>query len=822
MRMKSCIFASWPSRVALAAALCSVPALAAAENYQVPCNKGGDQLGFSIATNGDFNGDGVKDIAMGSPCMFVRGKMHAGRVIVIDGDFEGSGKPGRVLLRKQGSQEDQWFGASVSFIPDINGDGRDELAVGSPGYDVSNADRKEVPQAQALERGGRVDVYQRNHRRLRVFGSARLAGFGEKIAPLNDINGDGRPDFVVTASGDRNANGRSQPGRAWTVSGRNGELLAYRIGPKEGNSYGRSLAGAGDLDGDGLFDFLVGSDESNYPGVLKAGIVDAISSTAPLSTPLFQVVGAKQDRIGKAVDFAGLVNDDLVPDFIVGSDGSDDTGVKLAGLVTLFDLNGNRLWVRPEPHIQEGARFGDAVTRLGDIDGDGVIDFAASASKHDIVLSQTLLRDAGRVITMSGVDGEEIWTRDGNRRDEEFGFSLDGDLDFNLDEVPDVVVGVPGDDPFGRRGAGSVKVLSGVDGSELLSIAGRRGLETRLVVVSYDEDGDPRLRAFNRKGLRRDMNEPVLADSNPGEMSTTVLNDDPFNKEGDPHVPEPKKVQVAVTGGFGASDSTVEVYRLGKKTSLIDSFEAFPGENSGVECTGGEIDGEVNEELVCAQADSANGNVTARVFRRLDEDTSFFLISEFEVFKDTDQYNEFTPVDAEGANLAIGNVTGDKNNEIIAGTTRGAPLVKIFNRSGQLIRSFQAYDPVGHSGVDVALIDLDGSGDQWIVTAPREGPAQIKVWDGNGERVGWGPDNALISILARPAPWVGGARVSAADVDLDDRQEILVLVPGPDGEQQVLAYEPNNQFVRKFIPFNPLPLGVTGGAITATDRWVRN
>lgn len=821
MRMKSCRFASWSSRIALSAALCSVPALAAAENYQVPCNKGGDQLGFSIATNGDFNGDGVKDIAIGSPCMFIRGKMHAGRVIVVDGDFEGSGHPGRILFNKHGAQENQWFGASVSFLGDINLDGRDELAIGSPGYDVSIVEQKD-PEAKALDRAGRVDVYQRRHRRYRVFGTAILAGLGEKIAPLNDINDDGRPDFVATASGDRNANGRSQPGRAWTISGRNGDKLAYRIGPKEGNSYGRSLASAGDLDGDGLVDFLVGSDESNYPGVLKAGIVDAISSPEPLATPLFQVVGAKQDRIGKAIDFAGLVNDDLVPDMIVGSDGSDDTGVKLAGLVTLFDLNGNRIWVRSEPHVQEGARFGDAVTRLGDINGDGIIDFAASASKHDIILEKTLLRDAGRVITMSGVDGEQIWSRDGNRKDEEFGFSLDGDIDYNLDEVPDVVVGTPGDNPFGRRGAGSVQILSGVDGSVLLMIPGRRGLETRLIVASYDEDGDARLRAFNRHGKRRDMNLPVLEEMHPGELSTTILNDDPFNKEGDPHVPEPKKVQVAVAGGFGANKSTVEVYRLGKDSTLIDSFEAFPGSNAGVDCTGGEINGEVNEELVCAQADSAGGNVNARVFVRLDEDTPFFVDKEFQLFQDTDQLNEFTPIDAEGANLAIGNVTGDKNNEIIAGTTRGVPLVKIFNRDGQLIRSFLAYDPVANSGVDVALIDLNGSGDQWILTAPREGPALIKVFDGNGERVGWGPDNTLISILARPAPWVGGARVAAADIDLDDQQEILVLVPGPDGEQQVLAYEPTNAFVKKFIPFNPLPLGVTGGAIAATDRWVRN
>jgi hypothetical protein len=818
MRMNFHRSASWSSRFVLATAVsCSLATPAVAENFQIPCNKGGDQLGFSVSTNGDFNGDGVRDIAVGSPCFFVRGNKHAGRVVIIDG------RNGRRLFRKRGAQENQWFGAAVSFLPDLNGDGRDEIAIGSPGYDVSKLEQKDPLNAKALDRAGRVDVFQRGRRRFRIFGTASLAGLGEKIAPLNDINGDNRADFVVTATGDRNANGRSQPGRAWIVSGRNGTYLGHRIGPSQGNSYGRSLAAAGDLDGDGLHDFLVGSDESNYPGILRAGIVDAISSVDPQGTPLFQTVGAKQDRLGRTVDFAGDINDDGVPEVLVGSGGSDDTGVKLSGLVSLIDLKGRRIWSRASTKIQEGARFGDSIATVGDINGDGIADFAASSPGQDYVIDKKLVYDAGRVVMLSGLDGQELWANEGVRRDEEFGYALDGHIDFDLDEIPDLVVGTPGDDPFGRRGAGSLKILSGADGHVLHMLPGRRGLETRTVTATLDDKGGVRLRAFNRSGKRRDMNVAVLDKIRPGELSIAILNDDPFNKQGDPHVAEPRGVQVAVTGGYGSNRSTVEIYRLGKQSKLIDSFQAFDSGNFGVECGAGETNGEVNEELVCAQADRAAGDVKIRIFQRLDEETPFFLTQEFVAFSKTDLWNNVTPIDAEGANVVIGHVTGDKQAEIIVGTTRGLPVVRIFKRDGTLIRTFLAYNPVEHSGVDVTVADLDGSGDNWIVTAPREGSPLIKVFNGNGDRVGWGPTNEQIAILAKPLPYVGGARVAAADLDLDDKQEILVMVPGQDEQLQVFGYEPTNKPVAKWTPFFPLYGGrQPGGAVAGTDRWVRN
>jgi hypothetical protein len=829
MRMKLSRLSS--ACLASAALSCALPELAGADAFSPACNKGGDQLGFSIATNGDFNGDGVNDIAIGAPCLFVRNHPHAGRVVIVDGrNLQVGGNGRRLLFRQRGGADHQWFGSSVSFLPDLNGDGRDEIAIGSPGYDVTIIDQN-APSAKLKERAGRVDVYTWRKRRFRVFGQNGRAGFGEKIAPLNDINGDGWDDFVVSASGDRNANGVGEKGRIWLVSGRNGDLLGYRVGPTAGNNYGRSLVTAADIDGDGLTDFLTGTDTSNGPGgVMNAGVADLISPADLDGEPLFQVYGAHRDRIGKTIDFAGDVNDDDVPDAIIGSDGSDDTGVRLAGLVSLYGMDGTPLWIRSDSPPQEDARFGDAVATIGDINGDGVTDFAAASPKQDYLVGGRLVPDAGRVVTLSGTNGDQIWELEGERRNEEFGTALAGGIDFDLDEVNDLVIGTPGDDPFARRGAGSVKIVSGVDGHELFIIPGRRGLETRLFTLAPDEEGDPRLRSFTRTGRRTEMNQSVLPDINEGEFSATIINDRPFKYNGDPHLPRPKQVHVVTSGGYNSDSSVVETYRVSRVKKLIDSFEAFPGESVGVDCGSGEINGRVNEDLVCAQSNSEDGVVIGRAFERLDEEAPFFLSDEFQFFDSTDTYNGTLPINADGANVEIGNVLGDKAEEIIVAPNRGVPIVKVFTKEGVFITQFLAYDPVGFSGVDLALADLNGSGDKWIVTAPREGAALIKVFDGMGTRLNWGPDDELIDILVRPAPYDGGARVAAADVDKDDQQEILVYIPEEaeepfDQGHQVYAYEPTNKLVSDEHfnnPFNPLPGALTGGAIAATDRWTRN
>ena len=765
-------------------------------------------MGYAVATNGDFNGDGVNDIAIGSPCFYSRTFARAGRVTVLDG------KSGKVIFRKKGGRIGQWMGASVSFLPDLNGDGRDEIAFGSPGYDVSGYEQGD-PLASTKESAGRVDVYQRNKRRMRVFGVNRNSGFGERIAPTSDVDGDGRHDFLISASTDSMPDGRSKPGRVWLVSGRNGDLLSYRVGPKAGKNYGRALSSTADYDGDGLVEFLAGSDEVNLPNVFNAGAIDLVSTADIQGEPLLQVTGARTDRLGRTVDYGGDVDHDGIDEFIVGALKADDNGIQDAGLVTLFNMNGVRRWVRQDSSPQEKAYFGDSVATVGDINGDGFTDFVAGAPGYDIFVDKIGRADAGRIVTLSGEDGEPIWSLNGDHIDDEFGYALAGKIDFNLDETPDIVVGTPGDGPYGRRGAGSVRILSGIDGAQLLLAGGRRGLDTRMVSVTPSSNSSAHLRSWNSQSEGQILNTEVLVGVKLGELDVNILNDR--------NNPPPRVVQAAVSAGYGSNKSIVEVYEMGSRSKKVDSFEAFPGANYGVECAAGQVDGQPFEELVCAQASSSDGNVMIRVFQRLEEQQPFFPIYEFQAFASTDMLNPLTPINADGANVAMGDVTGGSEEEIIVGTNRGVPLVKIFSREGVFIRSFLAYDPVPSSGVDVATMSASGAGEKRILTAPREGEALIKLFGGNGERVLSGRDNIPVSVNVRPLPYMGGARVAAADVDYDDKQEMLVFVPAPAGQQLLGAYELTNKPVLHFEPFNPsFSQALVGGAIAGTDRFVRN
>ncbi len=799
----------------------------AAERFTVSCVHGGDQFGYAIATNGDLNGDGVPDLAVGSPCAHVRNSPRAGRVNVF------SGVNGRRLFSRKGGQTGQWLGASVSFIPDINGDGRDELAIGSPGYDVTQLDDPTLP-AWGLSGGGKVEVFQRDKRftkgyhgkrRLLLFGTASESVFGEKIAPLNDVNDDGKPDFAVSASRDKRepGDGRGRSGRVYIFSGKDGEMLGYRVGSKKGERYGRSLATAGDVDGDGKWDLLVASHTGNIFGSRKQGVVDTVSPVE-LDEELSQVVGAKKDGMGKAIAAVGDIDDDEVPDFVAGSIKSDDTeGVIDPGLVTLFSGDGEPRWVVADTRIQEKAQFGAAVASFDDVDGDGIVDIAATALAYDNIARGRLAVDAGRVVALSGADGSQIWETNGTLPLQTLGFSLSGWLDWDEDDLGDLVVGSIGDAPHGRRGAGSVHVVSGEDGVILKTFAGRRGLETRIVVAAPITDTINKLGSFKADGRKGELrSDDLFEETAVGEFSVAILDD-----YGRPH---PNEVTVAVGTGANSRDSSVEVFSLGNRDRKTTTFDPFPDiANTGVNVGAGFLDATGGEDLACVQADSDNGDVLLRAFRRFEDSPDFHLINEFPAFTAGELHMEFNvaiPINAGGATVAVGDIdrSGLTEEKIILGTTSGLPVVKIVTVEGEFVRSFLAYDPVGFDGVDVALGDINGDGTAEIITAPRSGQALIKAFHADGTLVRFGLHNTPVSFLAMDESYIGGARVAAADVDYDDVQEILVLIPGPTSWRFVKAFEMTTEEVNGFEMFAPFnkKTSLPGGAIAGTDLFVRD
>ena len=214
---------------------------------------------------------------------------------------------------------------------------------------------------------------------LLVTGSTPNGGFGERVARLNDLDGDGWDEFVVM----ERWGGPGQNGIIWVLSGIDGHVL-YSINGAPGEFFGRPVASAGDIDGDGFTDFAaqeyVGSRVRVFSGATGNLLYDVTSplTTAPPAPPC--------GFFGYAIAGGDDVDGDGVPDLVVGAPSlPDDNGGNSAGRVyvlsgatgALTDV-GTGLLGSPTVNCGFNIGFGRSVAMLGDVDGDGLGDMAAS------------------------------------------------------------------------------------------------------------------------------------------------------------------------------------------------------------------------------------------------------------------------------------------------------------------------------------------------------------------------------------------------------------------------------------------------------------
>ncbi|MFT7617396.1 MAG: subtilisin family serine protease [Planctomycetota bacterium] len=296
--------------------------------------------------------------------------------------------------------------------------------------------------------------------------SGAVAGdeFGTAVASIGDINGDFVSDFIVGSP--LSSNG-SDLGRIYVISGSTGDILHERVGSQVGGKFGTAVCGTGDLTGDGIPDFAVGVPRGgnfdpfnpptfgDYRGAVKiysgaTGIVvDTIYGDQPFSA------------FGSVLANAGDVNGDGVDDLIIGAH-SADYGGSNSGRVKVYS-GATRLLLYGYDGIGAGDRFGFAADGVGDLNHDGFDDFSVGAWFND-----TNGNNAGAVYIFSGANGAVLHTLYGNSTGSPlgggFGFSVSGPGDVNCDGTPDILVGSPYTDGNGTD-CGSARVFSGVDGA---------------------------------------------------------------------------------------------------------------------------------------------------------------------------------------------------------------------------------------------------------------------------------------------------------------------------------------------------------------------
>ncbi len=289
---------------------------------------------------------------------------------------------------------------------------------------------------------------------------------GDSVAGAGDVNGDGFHDLIVGAWGAR-PDGVHATGSAFVYSGIDGSLLWRFDGKVHADQFGYSVDGAGDVNGDGFADLLIGAKGSDPGRIDSAGSVYVYSGAD--GSLLWRVDGsAAEDWLGSSVSGAGDVNADGYDDFIIGAWGADPGGRVDAGSALVFSgLDRSLLW------RFDGAAWydwlGSAVAGVGDINRDGFDDLIVGAIRTE----SGFTLDAGAAMVYSGRSGAMLWQYSGSGAWENLGNSVAAAGDVNQDGFDDFIIGSAKGGIGPRLKGGSAYVYSGSNGTLLLRFDGQ-------------------------------------------------------------------------------------------------------------------------------------------------------------------------------------------------------------------------------------------------------------------------------------------------------------------------------------------------------------
>ncbi len=440
-----------------------------------------DLVGISVSSAGDVNGDGYVDVIVGAFRADANGT-DSGAAYVVFGKASGftsnvnlSTLNGTTGFKLSGVATTDLAGYVVASAGDMNHDGYDDVIISAPFADPNGADS-----GAAYVVFGKASGFASNLNLSTLNGTTgfKLSGvaagdhFGNWVATAGDVNGDGFEDIIVGANY-ADPNSISNCGASYVVFGKASGFSAnlnvstldgtngFRIsGVTAGDQSGYNIASAGDVNGDGYGDLIIGARGAAPNGASSGASYVVFGNSSGFGAELklstlngangFKINGvAAGDLSGFSVAAAGDINGDGYSDLIVGAFRADPNGVDSGASYVIFG------------HATSVTYFGGATddTRSGSADNDRL---TGGAGKD------TLYGMAGNDTLNGGTEGD--W--------------LDGGTG------ADAMTGGTGDDTFVIDDAGDTVIESSGEGNDVVHASITYTLGTNLERLILDGTGD--------------------------------------------------------------------------------------------------------------------------------------------------------------------------------------------------------------------------------------------------------------------------------------------------------------------------------------------